>query len=462
MKNISLKTKIALWVSVLVLITALASSAAVIAFGNRVVQQNARRSLITAVEGNINEIEIYTSRSDVRLDDEFDVLVEDGKHFIEIDDDFIKETNGVTTTLYSNSSVLYGDNIIDAEAFEFNEKGVRIINSGGESYYVYDKTVNRGVSGELWLRGTVSRRAGLMQTLSVVDSYLLIIPLMIMLAVGGAFILARRALSPIESIARSADEIQQGNDLTNRIELTGKSVETDTLINSFNGMLERLEGSFERERRFNSDISHELRTPVSVILSASELALEETDEAQYIESLEIINRQGEKMRKMINEMLELSRLGSGTPEFRATDFSTLVRNVCDDFKLIEKKGITLDYGVEDGINVLGNAGLLSRLCENLISNAYSYGKENGSIRVSLKSENGFAVLSVKDDGVGISPQDKDKIFNAFYRADSSRSDEGFGLGLNFVKTIAVLHGGEVNVNSIVGVGSEFVFKIKIS
>ena len=461
MNKLSVKSKIAIWTSVFVMITALLSSFAVIYFSNHVVQNTIRRNLISGVEDNINEIKLYSNKEEVHLDDEFDILVESNGLYIEVDDDFTKQFNNVTTTLYDSKSVLYGEGVVSSEAFPLKEEGVRIVKNDGVRYYIYDKKVNSKVSDTLWLRGAVMQRVGLIQTIDVIDSYLFIIPLMVLLAVAGAFVIAHQALKPIDEISTSADNIRLGNDLSKRLEIEGKGKELDTLIDSFNGMLERLEESFERERRFSSDISHELRTPVSVILSASELALEETDERQYIESLELIKRQGNKMRSMINHMLEFSRLGTDGAQLESIDFSKIVKSSCEDMEFIGTNNIKLIKSIENGVFINGDSGLITRLCENLISNAYKYGKENGIVQVTLKCEDSFAVLSVKDNGIGIENNEIDKIFNAFYQAGKSRSQSGFGLGLSFVKKIAELHGGEITVNSTKGIGSEFIYKQKI-
>lgn len=461
MKKLSVKTKIAIWVSALVLITALISSAAVVFFGNQVTQNAMKRNLISAVEGNINELEILSRLDRARLDDEFDILVEGDGFFVEIDDDFIKSTNGINTTLYGGGSVLYGDGAAGTDIAPFSNTGIRRVHTADGDWFIYDKRIKSDLAKELWLRGAVPVTEGFTQTLNVIDSYLLLVPLMVLLAVLGALVISRRSLKPIDDVCLSANEIRHGNDLTKRLEIENKGAEIDALVSSFNAMLERLESSFERERRFSSDISHELRTPISVIRSAAELALDENDAEQYAESLDMIKRQSEKMSAMINEMLEYSRLGNGAAKAEEVDFSGLLNDLCGDLALLKTNGITLETEIESEVKIFAVPSLITRLCENLIQNAFKYGNENGRVLVSLKRDNGFAVLSVKDNGVGIKAEDKDKIFDVFYRADESRSREGFGLGLSFVKRIAELHGGEINVNSIEGMGSEFTYCQKL-
>ncbi len=459
MNKLSIKTKITIGVSLFAILVSLISALCVLYFSYHISDRTTKRNLIAAVEANMNELQIYSDRADLHLDDAFDVLVEYGDLFIEIDDDFTKEVNGITTSLYDGASVLYGESIIDAAEYPLQEIGIYGVTEGGNRYYIYDKKI-KDEAHTLWLRGIVSRRADFVNTLSVIDNYLLFIPLLVLLTIGGVLLLTGRALKPIETISRSADEIRQGTDLTQRLDIPNDSKEIRRLSAAFNGMLERLEESFDRERRFNADISHELRTPVSVILSASELALEEKTTEEYEEALQLIQKQGNKMSLMINDMLAYARLGTQQIAFEETDLTALCREVCAEIPHTDAKHITLHTDLDDGVTVSANGELLTRLLTNLLTNAYKYGKENGNIFVSLKEEQSTVLLRVKDDGIGIAAKDVDKIFDNFYRADNSRSRPGFGLGLSFVKRIAELHGGTVTLNSVEGLGSEFTVTLK--
>jgi len=152
-------------------------------------------------------------------------------------------------------------------------------------------------------------------------------------------------------------------------------------------MIARLDESFEAERQFTSDVSHELRTPMSVIMAQCEYTLdEERTPQEYERALRLIRRQGRKMTKLINDMLDFVRLERrGTNyQIEKLNLSALVNSVCEDMSLIRERGISLEHEVEDEIWVDGNPALLSRLLSNLISNAYRYGKDDGHIKVRLK------------------------------------------------------------------------------
>jgi signal transduction histidine kinase len=228
-------------------------------------------------------------------------------------------------------------------------------------------------------------------------------------------------------------------------------------------MIMRLDKSFESEKRFSSDVSHELRTPVSVISAQCEYTLEKPREVEeYEEALKVISRQTDKMGKMISDMLDFTRLETKSDRYAKTDvnFSELVELACIDFSRIKQKNITLESSIEDGVMVTGNYELLQRLVNNLISNAFRYGRENGQTRVSLTSDKDRIYLRVADNGIGIKPEDIDKIFDRFYQADSSRTSGGTGLGLALAREIAEFHSGKLTASSRFGEGSEFTFEMK--
>ena len=233
-------------------------------------------------------------------------------------------------------------------------------------------------------------------------------------------------------------------------------------------MMQRLDESFEAEKQFTSDVSHELRTPMAAILAQCELALEEgelsPEEAR--DALLLIQRQGNRMNEMINDMLMYTRIDRHHERypFEEVDLSTLTEDTCEEFDLVHGSEITLEKEVEGGIQIKGSAQLLQRMLSNLLENALRYGKEGGIIRVRLRQEKPGdpagktrrVILEVADRGIGIAKEDLPRIFDRFYQADPSRSGGGIGLGLSMVQEIAQIHGGSVSVQSTPGEGSTFI------
>ena len=318
--------------------------------------------------------------------------------------------------------------------------------------------------GELWIRGVVSKQQSEAQLGKIISVTLLFVPVLAVVAMAGGYFLMQMLLKPLKEIQQTAGQIASATDLSKRIEIK-RDDEIGKLSGSLNTMMDRLQESFENEKRFTSDVSHELRTPLSVILGESEYMLEkECEKEEYAEALEVIQRQGRKMDTIVNDMLSFSRMDQGIENycFEKTNLSSLVRDVVTECGKWDRKGIQLSSEIEDDIYVSGNAFLLERMTRNLIDNAYKYGNENGHVDVRLVTEDGYARLSVEDDGIGISEEDRDKIFLRFYRADASRTEEGTGLGLSMVSRIAELHDARIELQSEEGKGSCFSIIIKIN
>ncbi|MDD6021625.1 MAG: ATP-binding protein [Acutalibacteraceae bacterium] len=466
MKRKSLIFKITIWFSAAVIIISGAAVFVTLAISRAVLQRGIREELVKTVENNFDEIEFYNEYDRLEFDDPYDLYIEYKNGFLEIDDDFVRSVNGISTALYDESGLIYGDDsyFTEEQRPDFRNKTVSSVKTQQGRYYVYDLEMNvRLLDSPLWLRGTVSADYSISQVNMMTKAVLLMIPLLVLLAIVGGRGIAKRALSPIIDIKNAAEDIRSGTDLSKRIEIGEGCDEVHSMADAFNGMFERLEDSFNKEQQLTSDISHELRTPVSVISAQCQYSLEnDNTKEEYTEALELIERQSKKMSRVINDMLAFSRIerGAGGIPKERLDLSECVSAVCGDMELINEKGITLGYSIEPDIFINGNYELITRMAVNLISNAYRYGKENGKTQVSLKSENENAVLTVRDNGIGMDEETVSKIWDRFYRADSSRSDGGTGLGLSFVREIAEIHGAKASVESQKGVGSEFkiIFK----
>ena len=236
--------------------------------------------------------------------------------------------------------------------------------------------------------------------------------------------------------------------------------ELGELVDNINDMSLKIGRNEKMKQEFISSVSHELRTPVSVIRAQCEYTLErDRSPEEYREALEVIFRQSRRMTRLVEDMLSFTRLERRAEGCAAepVDLSALVRSACEDLALIREKNITLTCEAADGVVVEGDRALLGRLLTNLVGNAYRYGRENGYIRVKVERADGCVLLSVEDNGVGIAPEQQEKVFNRFYQADAARSGEGTGLGLAMAREIARLHGGDIRVTSEPGKGSIFVF-----
>ena len=340
--------------------------------------------------------------------------------------------------------------------------GVELTTYHNRNAYKIDFTSAYSSYDKVYIRGICPANETIRAFDTVAKNALYLFPVFIIIAAIGAYIITRKTIRPVEAITDSARKISSGNDLSKRLD-TGKApYEIYELGETFNDMFARLQLFFENEKRFTSDASHELRTPLAVIKAECEYALSENaDENDRIEALESINKQNEKMISLVSSLLAVTRAEQGTARFSLEkgSLSELVNDICENFKTT--KNIKLSYDIEDCIQVEMNVTLMTQLVENLLSNADKYGKENGHINVKLYKERDSIVLSVKDNGIGISEEDLPKIWNRFYRADSSRSEtEGFGLGLSLVKKIAEIHSAECFARSEINKFTEITVILK--
>jgi len=286
-------------------------------------------------------------------------------------------------------------------------------------------------------------------------------PIVLLAALGGRAI-AGRSLRPLRRITESAREISDGHDLSRRIDIGEGRDEAHELADTFNGMMGRLERSFDAERQFTSDASHELRTPVTVILAECEMAERAPEDTEAVrESVAEIHRQARKMSELIGKLLSYTRLEQGTRRIdrERLDLGELTEDICEEQRMMASRGIAIECAAEADVIVDGDAALLISLVQNLVTNAVKYGKDGGHVLVRVYRDGKEACVSVRDDGIGIAAEDLDRIWNRFYQADRSRSDEsrGVGLGLSLAQQIARLHGGRITASSAPGEGSEFVF-----
>lgn len=461
MKNLSIRVKITLWFSMVLVIVMTLTFLVVLSVSRSVIQKGIRDNLVETVVRNLNEVEYYSEMPEDSRWNKADLYIKFRDGVMEIDDDFLQVVNGITTGLYQeDGTLMYGENpiVYSTKDLPFEDGKLRQIPVGKTIYYVYDHAMPVEELKGLWLRGVVSEAQGAVQLSSVTKFSMILMPGLVFLAILGGYLTAGRSLRPMKEMAATASQIGQGRDLKKRIVIGSGKDELHELADAFNQMFERLEESFEQEKQFASDVSHELRTPMSVIMAQCEFTQEYGEnEEDYRDALAVIKRQGDKMTALIEDMLSVTRLERKADSYtmEPLNLSELAADICGELALLKEKEIVLNYEGEPGVTVRGNRELLTRLLTNLIHNAYRYGRENGHIRVSLGRRGGGAELSVADDGIGIAREEQEKIFRRFYQVDTARSSQGTGLGLSMVQEIARLHGGEVTVASEPGKGSIF-------
>ncbi len=449
-KGLSIKQKVTLWYAcMLVLIVLLLFS------------------FIFSVSRGLLQKESDSRLEEIVLDFADDIDFEHGQY--ELDDDLRFYEDGVIFSIYDAQGRLTAGSVptdfpadTTLKAYSF-----QTFSAAGNTWSVYDVAIPYGDGEILWIRGILQS-----ETLFSVERTLFLVlliacPLLIAIALLVGYSITRRAFLPIEEIRQTAEHIGAGGDLSARISTERTQGEILQLAETFNEMFERLETSFEHERQFTSDASHELRTPVAVITSQAEYALlpDATQEEQR-EGLEIILEQARKMSALISQLLMLARADNGTQQLTmaSVDLSLLASMAAEQCQeSARQRQIQIICEITPDIQVTGDQSSLIRVFLNLLENAIQYGQNGGFVKLTIFPQGDFAVCQICDNGIGIAEENLERIWQRFYRADPSRNPGGSntGLGLSLVKWIVEAHHGSIEATSTLGEGSCFIFRLPL-
>jgi heavy metal sensor kinase len=294
------------------------------------------------------------------------------------------------------------------------------------------------------------------------------------LAALGGWWLAGRALAPVRAMVEAANRIEAEN-LADRLPQPPQRDELGQLARTFNQLLDRLQAAFQRERRFTADISHDLRTPLALIKSSIEVALNRPRSAAELRStLAEADTQIDRLSGLLDAALTLARADSGQLQehFTALNLSELLTDLVETSAPYaqEERGQALACDIIPDLWVRGDRDHLTRLFLNLLDNAMQYTPGGGrgvhdGIRVLAAATREQLTVTVEDTGSGIAPEDLPHVFDRFYRADKARSGGSHpparhaGLGLSIAQVIAHAHGGEITVESVLGQGSRFIVRL---
>lgn len=262
---------------------------------------------------------------------------------------------------------------------------------------------------------------------------------------GGIF-LADRAIKPITAMTQTAQEISEHN-LNLRLKKTTED-EIGTLTDVLNGMLDRLQQSFEALRRFTANASHEIRSPLTVLQGEIDVALRRERTAQEYKDVLTRNREEvERLSHLATNLLTLARADAGKLELAQEyiDLSQIARETLNHFSHIQNRHIALH--APQAAYILGDSDALKRVLSNLITNSIKHTAPHDTIDITITTSNNQAQLTVTDTGRGIAPQDLPHIFERFYRASSTRPTAGSGLGLAICQEIALAHNGHLSAES---------------
>ena len=299
---------------------------------------------------------------------------------------------------------------------------------------------------------------------------LVVAPLIIVASVGGAYLIAGRAVEPVGRMINEVEAITDGRSLHRRlpVEMTGD--ELSRLGATLNAMIARLETSFSALRRFTADASHELKTPLAVLRADVERAMHSAPtSAEHLVALEEALQETTRMADLVDSLLTLARADEGRFDLYRQPFQLepLVHDVFETAVILgEDAGLVVTLPVVENATILGDRLRLRQLFLNLLTNAIKYTSRGGTVELTVKRKDGEVLFSVRDTGIGIAAGDLPYIFERFWRADRARSRlserGGFGLGLAISQWIAQAHGGTLTVQSRLHRGSTFTVSLPIA
>ena len=445
MKNMLLRWRLT-WVTVLILTTVCAASTTFSIYGTN-------KNITAPLSNELYTIAISTQMVSDTTEEMFFIYNENGlDEFHPLD---VEKTAPITVSGEPRTKFIFSGEVSDA-AQSGNAEGY-----SGQVEAV-ELLINTKESADQ-LHDQVATAAFTIDVGQEAFNYYSLLLMGILVVLGGVltYFATGYALRPVKTFSQEIQEIG-GEQLSHRIEAGDGAKEISQLANSFNEMLERVETAFTAQKRFSTAAAHELKTPLAAIQTNMDVL--DMDEApsqeEYAETVQVIRRQTQRMTRLVDDLFAMSALQDCGIE-EEIDMLSLVQNQIDDLAhAAREKQVSIQVEGEFS-TVQGNSVILSRAIGNLLENAIRYTVPSGFVTVRAAVEGEQLKLVVADNGPGIPPEHLPHIFEAFYRADPSRSRKlgGAGLGLSIAKEIVNLHGGQLEAENLEGGGAAFTITL---
>ena len=486
MKNLKLEDRISANYALLFLVLILVSNIILVyslqRHTNKVLENSAEEKL-EEINSFLDKVGVFSDKTNV-LTLDFNPEIQEGKKVIHVKPFNPGEDNYlyVLEIKQNKDSVIPINTIGDTdteEASMTNEKMVellesfnlksnvsdgKLINIEKNKYFVFK--VSREIKNykfNIYTLKNVTNENKIYKRLEYLVILFTIIGVVITIIVSK--IMSRRILKPINNVIKTAKSIST-DDLSKRIEIPKEEDELQDLTLIINEMLDRLETSFENQKKFVSDASHELRTPLAIIKGYAEIIRKRgtTDIDIFVESIDSIISETDNMRNLIQKLLFLAKgeITKINTKFTEIDANEMVRQIHSD-TVVSTKTHKFHLEMGEDYKIKGDETLLQQAIRALIENATKYSEPNTNIYIKSFIKNGFGRISIRDEGVGISDEDAKRIFDRFYRVDLSRTKAtgGTGLGLAIVKRIVEIHNGKIEIDSKMNEGTEISIVLPI-
>ena len=486
MKNLKLEDRISANYALLFLVLILVSNIILVYSlqrqSNKVLENSAEEKL-EEINSFLDKVGVFSDKTNV-LTLDFNPEIQEGKKVIHVKPFNPGEDNYlyVLEIKQNKDSVIPINTIGDTdteEASMTNEKMVellesfnlksnvsdgKLINIEKNKYFVFK--VSREIKNykfNIYTLKNVTNENKIYKRLEYLVILFTIIGVVITIIVSK--IMSRRILKPINNVIKTAKSIST-DDLSKRIEIPKEEDELQDLTLIINEMLDRLETSFENQKKFVSDASHELRTPLAIIKGYAEIIRKRgtTDIDIFVESIDSIISETDNMRNLIQKLLFLAKgeITKINTKFVDIDANEMVHQIHSD-TVVSTKTHKFHLEMGEDYKIKGDETLLQQAIRALIENAAKYSEPNTNIYIKSFIKDGFGRISIRDEGVGISHEDAKRIFDRFYRVDLSRTKAtgGTGLGLAIVKRIVEIHNGKIEIDSKMNEGTEISIVLPI-
>jgi two-component system OmpR family sensor kinase len=454
MTRLSLRGRLTAWYALAVAAALIVFALAVLWQQSRIGEQRIDRELdaISATLRNILGDELREGDSAARSAEEALALVSAPRHAVAILDDrgmtLAAEWNGLSVATHGSAAAVAQRGTVD---------------SGGSSWRTHlDRYAFERATFDVIVAAPLAdvRR----ERQEAIEAMTIGIPVALLLAAGGGMWLASIGLRPLSAMAERAAAMPLGG--ASDLGESDRRDELGQLARAFNGLVARLRAALQTQRQFMADASHELRTPVSVMRSAADVALSRSNrpESDYRETLDIVRAQGRRVTRLVEDMLVLARADAGGYPLAHSPFyvDELVADACRTLSgPASERGVTFRTSGPSAVQLHGDEDLIRRLVLNVIQNAVQHSPAGSVVDVQLTADAHRAVLRVTDQGSGIPEADRARIFDRFVQLEASRKSQGAGLGLPIARWIADAHAGSLTLESTGPTGSTFTIVLPI-
>lgn len=378
---------------------------------------------------------------------------------LQFDKELLEIEDGMYVSIYDeHQELLYGR---IPYGFAYNtplQEGTKQVSTSEHTFYIVD-IIHEIQETKVYIRGIVSLTKVEQTYRFMIHIACILFPVFILLSALCGYFLCKRSLSSVTKMTNTVQNIQNKQNLSQRIGLEKGHDEIHVLAQTFDSLLDTIETTMLREKQFTSDVAHELRTPLSVLLIQCDTLLSSSKDPVFQHELHMMKQRLQYMSDIMTQLLLLSKVqqGQALPQKEWINMSELCEICCEQIEeLCQQKHIKIDTHIMPNISMFADHTLMIRLCMNLLENAVTYGKTQGNIYVSFTQDDTTRLI-IKDDGIGIPEKDLPHIFDRFYRVNptSDHSIKSSGLGLSIVKWIVEAHEGTIHVDSTLDKGTTF-------